>query len=819
MAKRYICVHGHFYQPPRENPWLEAIELQDSAYPYHDWNERITAECYETNGVARILNDAGKIERIVNNYARMSFNFGPTLLQWMEDRAPEAYAAVLEADRLSLERFGGHGSAMAQAYNHLIMPLANERDRRTQVIWGIRDFEDRFGRAPKGMWLPETAVDLPTLELLAEFAIDFTILAPRQAHRVRPLGAGEDDWADVTGGKIDPTRAYRQQLPSGKQISLFFYDGPISQAIAFEGLLNRGDLLASRLLGAFNSERDWAQLVHIATDGETYGHHHRNGEMALAWALARIEREDDVELANYGSYLEANPPEYEVEIYEDSSWSCIHGVERWRADCGCNTGGHPAWNQAWRGPLRDALDWIRDGIAPHYEEQAGLLLKDPWAARNAYIQVILDRDPDNLDDFLLEHAKAPLGEQQTRRVLKLLELQRHALLMYTSCGWFFDELSGIETTQVIMYAGRALQLAAETLGEDLESGFIQRLEGTPSNLPAIGNGRVVYERFIRPAAVTLPKVGAHYAISSLFEEYERLTQIHAYQIELVDSRRDRAGEAGLLLGRARVTSLITRDTMDLGFGLLHFGDHNLTCGVREYQGEEAYERMASDAGRAFSRADLPEVLRSLDRDFGELTYSLRSLFRDEQRKVLNSIMESAIAEAEGAYRSLYEHHAPLLYFLSSLGMPGPSALRAPTEFVVNSDLRQSLALESFDRQRALAVLETAERGDLPLDSAGLAFTYQGTLEQLALQLHADPRNLDFVRSLTEAASLVRKLPFDTDLVRTQNRYYEILQSTYPAILEKAAVGDAVAEEWRAQFQELGEYLWIEVPESSSNGGH
>ncbi|HZJ02136.1 MAG TPA: DUF3536 domain-containing protein, partial [Thermoleophilia bacterium] len=383
MAKRYICVHGHFYQPPRENPWLEAIELQDSAYPYHDWNERITAECYETNGVARILNDAGKIESIVNNYARMSFNFGPTLLQWMEDRAPEAYAAVLEADRLSLERFGGHGSAMAQAYNHLIMPLANERDRRTQIIWGIRDFEDRFGRAPKGMWLPETAVDLPTLELLAEFAIDFTILAPRQAHRVRPLGAGEDDWADVTGGEIDPTRAYRQQLPSGKQISLFFYDGPISQAIAFEGLLNRGDLLANRLLGAFNSERDWTQLVHIATDGETYGHHHRNGEMALAWALARIEKEDDVELANYGSYLEVNPPEYEVEIYEDSSWSCIHGVERWRADCGCNTGGHPGWTQAWRGPLRDALDWIRDEIAPHYEEQAGLLLKDPWAARNA----------------------------------------------------------------------------------------------------------------------------------------------------------------------------------------------------------------------------------------------------------------------------------------------------------------------------------------------------------------------------------------------------------------------------------------------------
>jgi len=269
---RFICIHGHFYQPPRENPWLEEVELQDSAYPYHDWNERITAECYAPNTASRTLDAERKIIDIVNNYSKISFNFGPSLLSWLERHKPDVYQAVIEADKKSQGLFSGHGSALAQAYNHLIMPLANSQDKRTQVIWGIRDFQYRFHREPEGMWLAETAVDLQTLEFLAEHQIKFTILAPSQAHKVRKINDGK--WHDVSGGKIDPKAPYICRLPSGKSIALFFYDGPISHELAFGRLLKSGEGFAKKLISAFPKDNQEPQLVHIATDGETYGHHH-----------------------------------------------------------------------------------------------------------------------------------------------------------------------------------------------------------------------------------------------------------------------------------------------------------------------------------------------------------------------------------------------------------------------------------------------------------------------------------------------------------------------------------------------------------------
>ena len=399
--ERYICIHGHFYQPPRENPWLEAIERQDSAYPYHDWNQRITAECYRPNARARILDEKDRIIDIGNNYSRISFNFGPTLLSWLEEQAEEVYRAVTKADAESRDRFSGHGSAMAQAYNHMILPLANRRDKETQVRWGIRDFERRFARRPEGLWLPETAVDVETLEVLAGEGLAFTVLAPSQATRVRPIGGRA--WKDVSGARIDPSRAYEARLPSGRRIALFFYDGPISRAVAFEGLLRKGEYLAGRLAGAFSEGRDWAQLVHIATDGETYGHHHRQGEMALAYALRHIEAQGLARLTNYGEYLERHPPTHQVEIFDRTAWSCVHGVGRWWTDCGCNSGSYPGWNQAWRTPLRNALDWLRDELAPRFESAAGELLKEPWRARDAYVDVILDRAAESRARFLEEH--------------------------------------------------------------------------------------------------------------------------------------------------------------------------------------------------------------------------------------------------------------------------------------------------------------------------------------------------------------------------------------------------------------------------------
>src|SRR2546425_630583 len=392
--ERYICIHAHFYQPPRENAWLEAVELQDSAYPYHDWNERVAAECYAPNSASRILDGDGRILQIVNNYSRISFNFGPTLLSWMEQKSPAVYQAILGADQESRRMFSGHGSAVAQAYNHMILPLASRQDKYTQILWGIRDFESRFGRHPEGMWLPETAVDLETLDILAGFGIRFTILSPYQAKRTRKLRGRA--WRDASGGRIDPSMPYEVRLPSGKRIAVFFYDGPISQAIAFEHLLNKGENLAGRLTSAFLDARTWPQIVHIATDGETYGHHHKQGDMALAYALYRIESNNPGMvnpgiLTNYGEYLDRHPPTHEAEIWERSAWSCSHGVERWNSNCGCNSGGHGGWNQEWRTPLRQALDWLRDTIASPFETKAREILKDPWAARNDYISVILNR--------------------------------------------------------------------------------------------------------------------------------------------------------------------------------------------------------------------------------------------------------------------------------------------------------------------------------------------------------------------------------------------------------------------------------------------
>ncbi len=493
-----VCIHGHFYQPPRENPWLGTIERQASAEPYHDWNERITDECYRPNTAARILDQLGNQIAASNNYAHISFDFGPTLLSWLERAAPDVYAAVLAADRVAR---GG----MAQAYNHMILPLANARDRATQVIWGSRDFARRFGREPEGMWLPETAVDLDSLEDLAAAGIHFTILAPRQARRVRRFGSSR--WQDVSAGGVDPHFAYQVRLPSERHITVFFYDAGIAQAVAFEGLLNDGCAFAERLASAFDGRRREPQLVNIATDGESYGHHHRFGEMALAAALRFLEERPDVLVTNYRAFLAAHPPVREVEIVENSSWSCVHGVERWRADCGCNSGGFPQWNQAWRAPLRSALDWLRDRLAPAYQQAASKLLWNPWAARNDYIDILLDRSPEAAARFLQQHARHDLLPQELDLLWGLLEMQRYAMFMYTSCGWFFDDIAGIEASQTIAYAARAVELANQCLGLNLEAGLLRRLALAPGNTGELPDGRAVYSAQVRRRpAVSVPSV-------------------------------------------------------------------------------------------------------------------------------------------------------------------------------------------------------------------------------------------------------------------------------------------------------------------------
>ena len=400
-------------------------------------------------------------------------------------------------------------------------------------------------------------------------------------------------------GTVDPSMAYKISLPSGRSINVFFYDGAISHGVAFEGLLNNGEAFAKRLVGAFSGGTARHQIVQVATDGESYGHHHRHGDMALAYALDYIEANNLAKLTNYGEYLEKHPPTHEVEIFENSSWSCVHGIERWRANCGCNSGGHGEWNQAWRAPLREAFDWLRDSIAPAYEEIAGTLMKRSWEARNDYIEVILDRSSENVERFLAQHVTRYLTQADKTKVLELLELQRHTMLMYTSCGWFFDEISGIETVQVIEYAGRALQLANELMSGEFESEFLALLENAKSNMPEHQDGRIIYEKWVRPSMLDLTKVGAHYAVSSVFEEYEEESSIFSYSATRYAYQSSQAGRAKLAVGRAALTSRITLESSTLVFGVLHLGDHNINCGVTEYRGEQKFEALATDLGEVF----------------------------------------------------------------------------------------------------------------------------------------------------------------------------------------------------------------------------
>jgi len=557
-GKRYICIHGHFYQPPRENPWLETVETQDSAAPYHDWNERISTESYAPNGAARVVNTKNQIVRIVNNYARISFNFGPTLLSWLKDNAQRTYRMISEGESRSRDRYRGHSSAIAQAYNHMILPLASPRDRNTQIRWGIADYRFRFGLKPEGMWLPETAADTATLEALAQNGIKFTVLASHQCKRIRSLKPPEKkseadlakklesekkpesdkrsdpEWIDTPNSSVDTTHPYLVRFASGASIAVFFYNGPISRAIAFEGLLNSGDNLVGRLKTGFKDSTQ-PQLVHVATDGESYGHHHKHGEMALAYAVRLIEKDKTVKLANYGSFLAQFPPEFECEIVDDTSWSCMHGIERWRSNCGCN-GGRAGWNQEWRAPLRKALNDLRDALVPLTESEAGKLLKDAWAARDAYIQVVLDRSAESADRFFAEHQAHLLSDAERVRALELMEMQRHAQLMFTSCGWFFDDIGGIETVQVIAYAARVLQLAQQVFGEKatpLEPAFLASLAEAKSNDPKAGDGAKIYRKCVDTMELHLEQVAAHYAISSVFSSFADETELFCYHVRRI----------------------------------------------------------------------------------------------------------------------------------------------------------------------------------------------------------------------------------------------------------------------------------------------
>jgi alpha-amylase/alpha-mannosidase (GH57 family) len=795
----FACIHCHFYQPPRENPWLETVESQESASPYHDWNERIARECYLPNGASRILDSEHRIAKIVNNYARISFNFGPTLLSWMEQREPEGYQQILNGDRESQHLFSGHGVALAQAYNHTILPLSNSRDKRTQILWGIKDFEHRFGRDPEGMWLPETAVDLETLDMLAAEGIKFTILAPRQAGELKI--DPDSMWVDLEYG-VDSRRAYACSLPSGRTIGLFFYDGALATAVAFEKLLYSGENFARRLLSRFNPEGDSAQLMHIATDGETYGHHHAHGDMALAYALQYIEGNNLARITNYGEYFALHPPTQEIRIKEKTSWSCVHGVGRWEANCGCNSG-HANWTQEWRHPLRAAFDWLRDDLATEYKRNAKQLLKDPWPARDDYVSVVLDRSQANVTRFLAEHATHHLSAREEVRALRLLEMQRHLMLMYTSCGWFFDEPTGPETVQVLQYAARAVQLGEQLFGGNREEQFLKRLEMVRSNIPEFGNGRQIYESFVRPAMLDLPGVAAHYAISSFFEGYEQADSIYSYRARLRDVNIYEGRKARLAAGAVLIKSRITHAQLEFNFAVLHGGGHNLRAAICD--AHDNFPHFVKEMKSRLSHSGFAGCSHALDQYFGGETYSLKSLFRDERQRIVSRIVDSTLADVDKLYADVYEHNTALINFLRDLHMPLPPILRVSSEFVLKNAIRRALSGEELDLERAQLLMQKAQQSGVSLDSS-LNSAMRGRLDQAMKRWSKDPLELKALIELEPLVSLLSGAPFEADLWNAQNIFYNVM--TAVSRLAPPSVSDA----WLAHLRKLGDSLGVAVPE-------
>jgi alpha-amylase/alpha-mannosidase (GH57 family) len=770
MNRRLVCLHGHFYQPPRENPWIEEVEVQDTAAPFHDWNARIAAECYGPNAAARLKDGSGRIRDIVNNYRWISYNFGPTLLAWMERHAKDTYRHVLEADADSVRR-RGHGNAIAQAYSHAILPLCNERDRRTQIRWGIADFSKRFGRRPEGMWLSETAADVQTLRCLVEEGIRFTVLSPYQCVRVRAPGG---EWEDARNAQFDPTLPYKVDVGEGNSIAVFFYDGPISRAIAFGEALSSGDEVVGRLEQGFNVARAHDEALVLAVDGETFGHHRKGGDEALAAALRQLQARQDVELVNLGQILEAFPPRHEAQIAEGSSWSCMHGIERWRSDCGCQVGARPGWTQAWRGPLRTALDELRDRLAELFERHAATLLRDPWRARDEYVDVVFDRSA--ADAFLDRFSTRPLSPEERVCALKLLEMERHTLLMYTSCGWFFAEIAGLESVQILKYAARALQLAREACGVDLEAAFQEALSRAPSNLPDMRDGARVYEQFVKPSVVTLEGVAAHAAIASLFDEYRTAERLFCYEVSFESRRREKVGNATLSTSRLEVESMLTHEKRDLSACVLHIAPSDFRCGLRPWDagGHGDVER------RLFARfagMSLAQVVREIDREYTGRDYTLRDLFLDERRRLAGQLLDDTMARYEDDYLRIYDSNRRLIEFLREIDSPVPRPLQVAADVALSRQaheqaraLAQGRADLATAQTELLAAAQLAKRLGARIDPQAVAPEFQDILREMVARLVADRRR-EAAGLIAGVVNLAEKLGLHLNLWEAQNRVW------------------------------------------------
>ncbi len=793
MSSEFV-VHGHFYQPPRENPWTGLLEQEPSAQPFHDWNQRVHSECYRPNAFARVLDGYGRVERIVNNYGHINFNFGPTQLNWLVPHDPETYRRILEADRLSSQRHGGHGNAIAQGYNHAILPLCNPRDQLTQVLWGLADFRSRFDRSAESLWLPETACNDAVLGTLIDAGLSYVILSPQQAHRVRTPG---EEWLDVSSGNVDTSQGYRylHQDGSGRSIAVFFYNGPLARGIAFEGSLYASQTLLERAAQA----KGPGPLIFVATDGESYGHHAHFGDRTLAYAMEMEAQRRGLDVTNLGRYLEEHPPTHEVEINlgpegEGSSWSCIHGVGRWYRDCGCTTGSQEGWNQAWRGPLRQALNFLRDEAAGQFEQLAQPLLKDPWAARNDYVLLVLDEGRGK-DIYLARHAVRELQSEQRIRALLLMELQRHSMTMFTSCGWFFADIGGLEAVQVMKYAGRVLDLLAELGLPSPRERFLEMLGEARSNTPALGTGADIFRKQVDPLRMTPERMVAHLAISGMQDHdadgvQTTASQIGGYAYQRRDTRKGSLDRLLLATGRLTLEVPATGQQFDYIHATIYLGSVDFSCLIRPYQGQRRFTTSVERIWEEFGAGGLLAIMRAGQAEFGPAEFGLEDVLPHDRQKILENVFSSLIGHYYDQYSRMYEDNRRIITLLQDSGFVLPRELMVAAEFTLGRRLEEEIRQQQGSRSpeaysRAVEIAQEASRRGYRLESAVARETFELMIVDAVQHLSYDssPASAEAALALLR---LCKELQLVPNLDHAQEQMYAFLLSRREASQDSLA---------------------------------
>jgi len=775
--KRLVCVHGHFYQPPREDPFFEEVFAQPSASPEHDWNERVYKESYLPNSASRVLDQEGRIRSIWNNYSCMSFNFGPTLVGWLKRRHPRFLGYLREADRKALARWGS-GCAIAQAHSHLILPLSSDLDLEVQVRWGKSSFKGVFGRNPAGMWLPETAVDLRTLRCLRRNGIQFTILG---SHQCSAVSRGGERWAKVDEGSVDPFRPYRVSLGGDEWIWVFFFHRALSGELAFGGLLRSGDLMFQRFKGelekvsAGRKEGDPPPCLLLACDGETFGHHHKFGEMALSRFFELVEEEGGMALALPEAVISLHANSWwEARVKENTSWSCAHGVERWRSDCGCSTGGEPNWHQRWRGPLREAVEFLRDRADEVFFSMGEKLLFDPLEALLEYVKVF-----EGMEDRGVFAATHFRDQNRALDCWKLLELQRMKLYSQTSCGWFFSDVSGLETVQILSYAARAFSLLRDFSDDDLEGRFVEILERAEGNKPSLRNGRLVYEKLVLPGMSGLSKA---LGIASVISR----TRGEEFELGAIGCRCEALALPSLEGGGVRLGVVSARDSRTEEESSAFFVELNPAelkhfCFVFP-RPEPERRRLLKEVLAVSTRSSQEEMkafLRSLK---PSLLLGLEDLPGDYRREVIEAELGKLREELHRLAARLYSDKKELLTNLSHLGIEPPPMLKVAAEtffaFYLSEAMRQ---LEGSDLSVAyleslVPVLVEAKNSGASLELRALGKRVEDLVERTLedFLLRGDESHL---RDLAELMSLVKRLGLDLDLWRLQNRFFDLLRAS------------------------------------------